>query len=59
MGKGVLSKLINSDKFKDMVVNFKPRLTVGELRGHVLMLSRKQCLASLERSSMQPVLQAY
>ena len=36
------SKLINSDKFKDMFVNFKPRLTVGELRGHVLMLSRNE-----------------
>ncbi len=25
-----------------MFVNFKPRLTVGELRGHVLMLSRNE-----------------
>ena len=34
--------LINSDQFKSMFVNFTPRLTVGELRGHVLMLSRNE-----------------
>ena len=39
------SQLIASSEFKDMFVNFKPRLTVGEMRGHVLMLSREEYAA--------------
>ena len=34
--------LVTSADFQDMFVNFKPRLTVGEMRGHVLMLSRHE-----------------
>lgn len=33
--------LITSDEFKTLFTNFKPRLTVGEMRGHVLMLSKE------------------
>ena len=32
--------LINSSEFSSMFADFKPRLTVGEMRGHVLMLSK-------------------
>jgi len=32
--------LISSSAYRDMFVNFKPRLTVGEMRGHVLILSK-------------------
>ena len=35
------SALISSDQFRSMFVDFKPRLTVGEMRGHVLLLSKK------------------
>jgi hypothetical protein len=36
------NELVNSSEFQDLFVNFKPRLTVGEMRGHVLMLSREE-----------------
>ena len=32
--------LINSTEFSSMFADFKPRLTVGEMHGHVLMLSK-------------------
>lgn len=34
--------LVNSSEFKGLFADFKPRLTVGEMRGHVLMLSREE-----------------
>lgn len=37
--------LVSSDAFRSMFVDFKPRLTVGEMRGHVLMLSRHEYAA--------------
>ena len=33
------TELVNSAEFRSMFADFKPRLTVGEMRGHVLMLS--------------------
>ena len=33
------TELVNSVEFRSMFADFKPRLTVGEMRGHVLMLS--------------------
>lgn len=33
--------LISSDQFRNLFVDFKPRLTVGDMRGHVLLLSKK------------------
>ena len=33
--------LISSDQLRNLFVDFKPRLTVGEMRGHVLLLSKK------------------
>ena len=36
------SELVSSDEFRSLFADFKPRLTVGELRGHVLMLSRQE-----------------
>ena len=33
------TELLNSAEFRSMFADFKPRLTVGEMRGHVLMLS--------------------
>lgn len=36
------SELINSTEFRSMFADFKPRLTVGEMRGRVLMLSRQE-----------------
>ena len=33
------TELVNSTEFRSMFADFKPRLTVGEMRGHVLMLS--------------------
>jgi hypothetical protein len=36
------SDIINSDELKGLFVNFKPRMTVGEMRGHVLMLSQEK-----------------
>ena len=33
------AELVNSAEFRSMFADFKPRLTVGEMRGHVLMLS--------------------
>ena len=35
-------ELVCSDPFKGLFADCKPRLTVGELRGHVLMLSRHE-----------------
>ena len=34
--------IINSEDFKGLFVNFKPRMTVGEMRGHVLLLSQEK-----------------
>ncbi len=34
------SELIRSSEFSGLFADFKPRLTVGEMRGHILMLSR-------------------
>ncbi len=34
--------LLNSTEFKGLFADFKSRLTVGEMRGHVLVLARKQ-----------------
>ena len=36
------TELVSSAEFRSMFADFKPRLTVGEMRGHVLMLSRKE-----------------
>lgn len=36
------SDIVNSNELKGLFVNFKPRMTVGELRGHVLMLSQEK-----------------
>jgi len=36
------SELISSNAFRSMFTDFKPRLTVGETRGHVLMLSKHE-----------------
>ena len=36
------TKLVSSAEFRSMFTDFKPRLTVGEMRGHVLMLSRQE-----------------
>ena len=33
--------LISSNQFRSLFADFKPRLTVGEMRGHVLLLSKK------------------
>ena len=33
--------LVTSDEYKSMFADFKPRLTVGEMRGKVLMLSKE------------------
>lgn len=35
-------EMVSRASFKDMFADFKPRLTVGELRGHVLILSRHE-----------------
>ena len=35
-------ELVSNDQFKGLFVDFKPRLTVGEMRGHVLILSRHE-----------------
>lgn len=32
--------MISSDEFRSMFIDFKPLLTVGEMRGHVLILSK-------------------
>ena len=42
------TELVNSAEFRSMFADFKPRLTVGEMRGHVLMLS-------LQKYAEQPV----
>lgn len=42
------TELVNSVEFRSMFADFKPRLTVGEMRGHVLMLS-------LQKYAEQPV----
>ena len=34
--------LVRSDEFKGLFADFKPRLTVGEMRGHVLMLTKDE-----------------
>lgn len=36
------TELISSTEFRSMFAGFKPRLTVGEMRGHVLILSRHE-----------------
>ena len=36
------TELVSSAEFRSMFADFKPRLTVGEMRGHVLMLSCKE-----------------
>ena len=36
------TELVSSDEFRSMFADFKPRLTVGEMRCHVLMLSRQE-----------------
>ena len=36
------TELVSSTEFRSMFADFKPRLTVGEMRGHVLMLSCKE-----------------
>jgi hypothetical protein len=36
------SALINSNEFKGLFVNYKPRLTVSEVRGRVLLLSQEK-----------------
>ena len=36
------TELVSSAEFHSMFADFKPRLTVGEMRGHVLMLSCKE-----------------
>ncbi len=43
--KSEFTTLLTSNEFKDMFANFKPRLTVGEMRGHVLILSRVEYAA--------------
>ncbi len=38
----LFTTLLNDTEFKGLFADFKPRLTVGEMRGHVLILSRKE-----------------
>lgn len=37
------SALVNDSEFSGLFADFAPRLTVGEMRGHVLLLSRDAC----------------
>ncbi len=38
----MLLELLNRDDLKDFFIDFKPSLTVGEMRGKILMMSRDQ-----------------
>ena len=39
------NELINNAEIRSMFIDFKPRLTVGEMRGHVLILSKHEYAA--------------
>jgi len=43
--KKEFTALLNDDEFKGLFADFKPRLTVGEMRGRVLILSRLEYAA--------------